>query len=75
MTVIVGIMFAIIGLYEWRFMLNKQRKRRTILIVLGYTAVSFACFEVLYVVREHWRVMDWIEALFGPLQQLLKIES
>lgn len=73
--IIIMILYAIVLYIEWRYLTHHGRKRRTFFIVLGYAAASWVCFEILYYIRDQWRLKDLIETVFGPVQSLLKINE
>ncbi|MBE1445632.1 hypothetical protein [Paenibacillus sp. OAS669] len=73
--IIILMVYAIVMYLEWRYLTWKRRKPRTFFIVLGYSAASWLCLELLYFIREKWRLKDFIEAVFGPVQAILKINE
>lgn len=73
--IIIMILYAIVLYMEWRYMSHHGRKPRTFLIVLGYASASLVCLEILFYLKDQWRLKDLIETVFGPVQSWLRIKE
>ncbi|WJH36735.1 hypothetical protein N6H14_13970 [Paenibacillus sp. CC-CFT747] len=65
------IAFALLYLYEWRYLKRQARKRRTYYLVFGCLTAAFLYFLLVYYTRESPGVGTLLLRLFGPLQNVL----
>jgi len=67
--IIIILFFTIIFFYEWNYLKNRKRKKRTFLIALGIMGVSFCYCISTYLFKYSLNPNELIEILFRPLQE------
>ncbi|KRE70916.1 hypothetical protein ASL11_11540 [Paenibacillus sp. Soil750] len=68
-------LYVCIVCYEWRYLTYKKRKKRTFQYVLGTATLLFLCFEVIYYLREQWTIAESIQMIFGPIENIIRMEN
>jgi hypothetical protein len=67
--IVIAVLFLLIGLFEWRYLKNNNRKQRTVWIVLGSIGFMFVGSECIYLLRERMTVAMIVKAIFFPIQK------
>ncbi|SFK72886.1 hypothetical protein SAMN03159341_101296 [Paenibacillus sp. 1_12] len=73
--IIIGILFGTIIGFEWRYMVTKKRKQRTIGYVLGTAALLFLALETIFIFRDQWTIGDTIQTVFAPLEKIIRMQE
>lgn len=71
--IIIAILFSIILSFEWNYLKQRKRKKRTFLIVIGMVAFLFISMEGLYYFKEQMAIAKVIEMVFNPAEKFLRI--
>jgi hypothetical protein len=54
---------------------KKNRKQRTLWLVLGICLFMMIVMETIYAIRDIWPIGMVVDSLFRPIQQLLYIDK
>jgi predicted nucleic acid-binding Zn ribbon protein len=73
--IVIALLFCCDLCFEWGYLQQKKRKRRTYLLVLGTAAIVFLVMETLYYFREQPYIVNVIETVFGPIDKFIKMEQ
>jgi hypothetical protein len=69
------VVFGVITYFEWRYLKKKNRKQRTLWLVLGICLFMMIVMEAIYAIRDIWPIGMVVDSLFRPIQQLLYIDK